>query len=653
MQIRSHKLFPALCAFVLSAGCGKGKSPEGTSPSSTTATAQPNTTAAPSVAGDTSGASDASATQEPKEPAAGDGTIVVVGDTNTQELVLTSYSTASDGAATIKPDAQGRVTAGIYKVPGGSYIAVPEGGTVHVRPDESRGVMVGGLPFQLDTEVKLVGEADEGGLSFSRKESTEADAMPRFGPRSLKPGEKVEGPAILGQRDLIHQVVLHSDLAADSKAAFRKLLRNDLSDHFNIDFDGTLYQTLDVAMNAYHAGDANNHSIGVTLNNMMANLERDPEATAYPATLPEGASLTPPADATAPPGVCKLVAGDIACEVKGTAFGVITEGAAVVAGGGTFFTTVIGENWEPAVAPFEPIGLSDVGGNLVAYGAAGDIAVSKDLGTTWGRIETTSKAAWRDAWVGWTDDGYVMVLVGDGGAIARSANLGETFAIVASPAKNDLQAIGKVGEDRLVASFGTGAVESKDFGVSWTLVADKLDLATLVPVPGAGRCTDRLPAPGEVCAYAATVTRQTGVEAFVQSGDIAVAYLTDGYALTSDGGFSWKEAVTGARVEEMAQFPRTASERMEINGAKVRAFGYTEAQYKSLGALVRTLANVFPALQKVGGLDADGNVINRVLDAPESVRGIVGHWHTEADRWDPGPGFDWARLAKELAETPR
>lgn len=600
--------------------------------------------------------SDASAASPPAEPAPGEGTIAMVDETSVAVLVLEPYGAASEGGAptTVKPNARGHVKAGIYKVPGGTYIAVPDGGTVHVRPDEGRGVMIGGLPFQLDTEVKLVTEDDPEGLSFVRSDNLTPNGMPTYGPRYLRPGAKVAGAAILAHRDHIHQTVLHADVAADSRQAFRSTLGLSFSDHFYIDFDGTLYQALDVAWCAYHAGEANNRSVSVTLNNPLKNLEREPRATPYPRLIPEGAGLSPPVGAPAPTGPCKLDSGHVSCEVKGMAFGFEGD-QVIVLGGGDLFSTNDGSNWSQSSAPpFEPIGLRYTFEIIVAYGEAGKVAVTDDLGRTWALVDAGSKRAWRDAWVGSFGDEAetVVVLVGDGGSIARSTDSGKTFARVASGAKGDFKAIASVGEGRLIASLGERAFESRDGGASWKPVTEKLDLATLVPPPGLGRCVDRPPGPGEVCPYATTFQTLHFVEAFVQVGELGLAYLSGGYSVTEDRGLSWEPAVSPARAEELARYTRPVSERMTINHARVRAYGYTEEQYQALGSLARLLANVFPALSRVAGLDADGQVIDRVLDDPAAAKGVLAHWHLEAMRWDPGPGFDWARLAKELAGRP-
>jgi N-acetylmuramoyl-L-alanine amidase len=64
----------------------------------------------------------------------------------------------------------------------------------------------------------------------------------------------------------IDQVVLHYDVAWTSQNCFKVLhdIRG-LSCQFLLDVDGTLYQTLDVAERARHAGGANDRSVGVEI----------------------------------------------------------------------------------------------------------------------------------------------------------------------------------------------------------------------------------------------------------------------------------------------------------------------------------------------------------------------------------------------------
>jgi len=69
----------------------------------------------------------------------------------------------------------------------------------------------------------------------------------------------------------IDQVVLHYDAAGTSRQCFKVLhdLR-DLSVHFMVDLDGTIYQTLDVKERARHASGANDRSIGIEIANIGA-----------------------------------------------------------------------------------------------------------------------------------------------------------------------------------------------------------------------------------------------------------------------------------------------------------------------------------------------------------------------------------------------
>lgn len=84
--------------------------------------------------------------------------------------------------------------------------------------------------------------------------------------------------------------------------------------------------------------------------------------------------------------------------------------------------------------------------------------------------------------------------------------------------------------------------------------------------------------------------------------------------------------------------------RGRINGGPVASLGYTGAQYESLIAILRALGGVFPELANLTApVGDDGKVLTNVLDDP-GFKGLVGHMHVSATKWDPGPGFDWERV---------
>ncbi|MHC4550334.1 MAG: N-acetylmuramoyl-L-alanine amidase [Planctomycetota bacterium] len=69
----------------------------------------------------------------------------------------------------------------------------------------------------------------------------------------------------------VTQLVVHYDAAGTAGNCFRVLHEvRGLSCHFLLDLDGTIYQTLDVKERAWHAGEANDRSVGVELANIGA-----------------------------------------------------------------------------------------------------------------------------------------------------------------------------------------------------------------------------------------------------------------------------------------------------------------------------------------------------------------------------------------------
>lgn len=69
----------------------------------------------------------------------------------------------------------------------------------------------------------------------------------------------------------VDQFVLHYDVCGTSRRCFEVLQdMRGLSVHFMLDLDGTIYQTFDLKERAWHAGTANDRSVGVEIANIGA-----------------------------------------------------------------------------------------------------------------------------------------------------------------------------------------------------------------------------------------------------------------------------------------------------------------------------------------------------------------------------------------------
>ncbi len=68
---------------------------------------------------------------------------------------------------------------------------------------------------------------------------------------------------------VVDQFVLHFDVCGTSRRCFEVLQDDrDLSVHFMLDLDGTIYQTLDLKERAWHATTSNDRSVGIEIANM-------------------------------------------------------------------------------------------------------------------------------------------------------------------------------------------------------------------------------------------------------------------------------------------------------------------------------------------------------------------------------------------------
>lgn len=83
---------------------------------------------------------------------------------------------------------------------------------------------------------------------------------------------------------VVDQFVIHFDVCGVSRQCFKVLHDGrDLSVHFMLDIDGTLYQTLDLKERAWHATSSNDRSVGIEIANMgsYANDEPSPLKSWY------------------------------------------------------------------------------------------------------------------------------------------------------------------------------------------------------------------------------------------------------------------------------------------------------------------------------------------------------------------------------------
>jgi len=70
---------------------------------------------------------------------------------------------------------------------------------------------------------------------------------------------------------VVDQFVIHFDGCGTSRQCFKVLQdMRDLSVHFMLDLDGTIYQTLDLKERAWHATSSNSRSVGIEIANMGA-----------------------------------------------------------------------------------------------------------------------------------------------------------------------------------------------------------------------------------------------------------------------------------------------------------------------------------------------------------------------------------------------
>jgi N-acetyl-anhydromuramyl-L-alanine amidase AmpD len=90
-----------------------------------------------------------------------------------------------------------------------------------------------------------------------------------------------------------------------------------------------------------------------------------------------------------------------------------------------------------------------------------------------------------------------------------------------------------------------------------------------------------------------------------------------------------------------------------IQGTELSQYDFTPEQYETLIKLTATLCKIFPNIPCEYPRDASGKLIREKLSDSRlaNYHGVMGHYHVQLNKTDPGPAFDWEKViggAKEL-----
>jgi N-acetylmuramoyl-L-alanine amidase len=103
----------------------------------------------------------------------------------------------------------------------------------------------------------------------------------------------------------------------------------------------------------------------------------------------------------------------------------------------------------------------------------------------------------------------------------------------------------------------------------------------------------------------------------------------------------------GLRTKNFVAHPARPEEvRGTIQGEDLVQYDFTPEQYAALTKLTASLCKIFPKLKCRYPVDAQGHLIPRKLPAEElkNYQGVLGHYHIQTNKVDPGPAFYWDRV---------
>jgi N-acetyl-anhydromuramyl-L-alanine amidase AmpD len=92
-----------------------------------------------------------------------------------------------------------------------------------------------------------------------------------------------------------------------------------------------------------------------------------------------------------------------------------------------------------------------------------------------------------------------------------------------------------------------------------------------------------------------------------------------------------------------------------VQGKELVQYDFTPEQYAALAKLSATLCRVFPRIACDAPRDRAGKVLAKKLSDREfaEYRGILGHFHIQENKVDPGPAFQWEKFLNDTRREMR
>ncbi|MCR9247250.1 MAG: N-acetylmuramoyl-L-alanine amidase [bacterium] len=87
----------------------------------------------------------------------------------------------------------------------------------------------------------------------------------------------------------------------------------------------------------------------------------------------------------------------------------------------------------------------------------------------------------------------------------------------------------------------------------------------------------------------------------------------------------------------------------EVQGRTMHQFDFTKEQYAALAKLAAGLSRALPRIRLAAPRTPAGEIVNhKVADAElRAFEGLIGHFHVQTNKVDPGPAMQWDRLIED------